>query len=246
MKVFRHFAGAPDKPRDVTVRHGATTVNAGALVIRGATPGTNGGMAIVGAGALADVIGVLLEEANSSTTDSNIDGSAEIRRKVVIAPFSSILADYSQGTGDDVAVTSSSGTTITVGSLEDDIDGGFILVVNSTNSNLQLRYLTASAAGSATMKSALGTNLTSSDNIIKILPRLHQLAVVNTAATMLSTSAAAGSARVVVVENYIKDIGNGLSWQPLDPVLHSPLTLGSLAKVSAEITLSNLAYFPFD
>ena len=65
MKVFRHFGGAPDKPRDVTVRHGATTVQAGALLVRGATPGTNGGMAIVAGAALTDCLGVLLEEALS-------------------------------------------------------------------------------------------------------------------------------------------------------------------------------------
>lgn len=243
-EVFRSFASGGAYPRDVTVRHGGTTVSAGALVMRGATAETNKGMVIVGAPAYADAIGILLEEALSSVTDSNADGTAEIRRKVAIAPSGTMMVEYSQAAADDVAVTSSSGTTITVGSLEDDIDGGFILVVNSTNSNLQLRLLTASAAGSATMKSALSTNLTSSDNIIKILPRYHQLVDLNTAATRVLTAAAAGTGRLCVVENYIQDVDIPL--RPLSPLTDSPRTLSSRGKIFAEVTMQNSAFFPFD
>ena len=244
MEVFRSFGGGDFYPRKFTVHHAATSVVAGALVMRGATAETDKGMAVVGAGALVDSIGVLLTAALSSVTDSNADGTAEIRRDVAIAPAGSYLIEYSQAAADDVDVTSSAGTTITVGSLEDDIDGGFIMVVNSDRSNRELRLLTASASGSATMKSALTTALTSADHIIKILPRFHQLAAVNTAATMLTSGAAAGSARVCVVENYIQDVDIPL--RPLDPIKDSPRTLTSRGKLFAEVTLINNAFFPFD
>ena len=244
MEVFRTLAGNPAFSRDFTVRHGSTTVQAGALVMRGATGEQDFGMAIVGAPAYVDVIGVLLEELLSSVTDSTILGTTDNRRKVAIAPFGSYLAEYSQAAADDVAVTSSSSTTITVGSLEDNIDGGFIFVNAGTASQRELRYLTASASGSATMKSALTTNLTSADSILKILPRLHQLVDLNTASVSVLTAAAAGTGRLTVVENYIKDVN--IPMQPLSPVTHGALTLSSRGKLYAELTLINHAFFPFD
>lgn len=244
MEVFRTFAGGDFFPRDVTVRHAATTVQAGALVMRGATDEQDYGMAIVGAPTYPDAIGVLLEELLSTVTDSTILGTTDNRRKVAVAPFGSYLTEYSQAAADDVAVTSSSGTAITVGSLEDDIDGGFIFVNAGSVSQRELRYLTASAAGSATMKSALTTNLTSAESILKILPRFHQLVDLNTAAVSILTAAAAGTGRLTVVENYIKDVG--IPMQPLSPVTHGALTLSSRGKLYAELTLINHAFFPFD
>ena len=246
MQEFRQFGGPRGYPRDFTVRHGATTVSAGALLVRGATAGTNGGMVIVAGAALTDALGPLLEELNSSVTDSTILGTTEQRRKVLVAPFSSLLAEYSQAAADDVdADGGSSSTTLTITNLEDNIDGGFILVANGTNSQKQLRYLTASASGSCTLKSAFGTALATGDGVVKILPRLHQLAVINTAATKLASTDAVGTARCVVVENWIDDPAVG-SFRPLDPVRHSPITLSSVGKIYGEIALSNNAFFPLD
>lgn len=232
--------------QDMTVRHGATTVSVGALLVKGATPGTNNGMLIVSGAAVTDGVGVLLEELLSTVTDSNIDATVDVRRRVqILPPGGVLLAEYSQAAADDVAVTSSSGTTITVGSLEDDIDGGWVYVINSTNSNRQLRVLTASASGSATMKSALGTNLTSADSIVKVCPRLHQLLVITTAATQLATTAAAGTARLTVLENYIQDLP-GIPFRPLDPVSDSPRTLTAQGKLFSDVTINNHVLYPFD
>src|SRR3990167_8675861 len=244
-KYFQSLTGSGGEiERDFTIRSGATTVDDGALVMRGATPGTNGGMLIVGAPAYADAVGILLEELLGTATDSNIDGTTENRRKVLYDPFGIYLFEYSQAAANDVAVTSSSGTTITVGSLEDNIDGGGIYVVNSTNSNLQLRYLTASAGGRATQKAALGTNLTSADNIVKVLPRLHQLVDLVTSSVTILTAAAAGTGRLCVVENYVDD--TGIAFKPLDPVGDSPRTLTANARLYSALTIQNSAFFPFD
>lgn len=247
MKFFESLYGHTEAAVDVTVRHGGTTLATGALIARGATPGTNNGMGIVPAASLADCIGLLLEEFLSTATDSNIDATTDTKRRVLRAPGCIYLAQYSQAAADDLAVTSSSGTTFTVTDLEDDIDGGWILTVNNTTTtgnNRQLRVLTASAAGSATLKSAFSADLTSADNFVKVLPRMHQLLVIITNATLLVTTAAVGTARATVVENYVED--TGIPFKPLDPVGDSPRLLTASARIYSAIAINNSVYTPFD
>mgnify|MGYP001574337040 CR=1 FL=1 len=240
-----HGVGLP-VIRDFSVRHGATTVERGALLVKGPTPGTNNGMLIVSGAAATDAMGILLEELTSTATDTTILATTDNLRKVQILPPGSVaLAEYSLVAADDVAVVSSSTTTITVTDLEDDIDGAWVYVSAGTASLRQLRVLTASAAGSATMKSAFGTVLTSAESIVKVCPRLHQLLVITTNSVQLATTAAVGTARLSVLDNYIKDEGS-IPFKPLDPVADSPRTLTASARLYSDVCINNHVLFPFD
>ena len=246
MKYVYSLDGSKEIVRDFPVYGAAVDIVEGAAVIRGATGETDHGIAVVATGACADILGVLAELHDYSVSgDTILAGTAYVRRKVIINPMAVYRAQYD--TADDMDVASTSGTTVTVTSLEDDIDGGWLLGddgsgaygTGSTGSLLQ--YLAASASGSATSKTASGW--TSANDVIKILPLLHQLIKVNTAADKLGTDAAAGSGRAVIIDNWIT--ADGLPLQQLDPTKHSGLTLFN-PRIFSDIRFLNHALLPFD
>ena len=246
MKYVYSLDGSKEIVRDYPISGAAADVVEGAAIMRGATPGTDGGLAIVATGALVDILGVLVELHDYSVTgDAVIGGTAYIKRKAIVNPMAVYRAQYD--TADDADVASTSGTTVTITSLEDDIDGGWLLGddgsgaygTGSTGSLLQ--YLAASASGSATSKTASGW--TSANDVIKILPLFHQLVKINTAADKLGTDAAAGSGRAAIIDNWIT--ADGLPLQQLDPTKHSGLTLFN-PRVYSDIRFLNHAFLTID
>lgn len=188
----------------------------GAFVTPGVTGETDLGFAILAAAAGTDAIGIL--KGANSTGDSLQAGTAYTLREVeLIDEYKILEVEYDQT--DTMAVASNSGTTLTITSLEDDIDGSWIY--NTTVK--ELSYLVASASGSATQKTAMGWS--ANDTCIKILRLFHPLVKYNTARTMLGTDAAAGTGTVCILENYIEDVNIGKV--QLDPTKHDNLTLVS-------------------
>jgi hypothetical protein len=122
-----------------------------------------------------------------------------------------------------VAVTNSSGTTVTVGSLEDNIDTSF-LYASAGEALGELRFVDTSAAGSCTTSNAF-TTMTAAGYVVKILPLLHNLFVCTvgntTTPTQLDTTAAVGTARIVQLERHI--VRNG-SDEIMDPYTHGNLS----------------------
>lgn len=233
MKFSYDLTGSSQIVRDIPVYGAAADIVSGAAVMRGATPGTNGGQAIVATGACADILGVLEELHDYSVSgDSAIAGTSWVRRKVTINPFAVFRAAYDAD--DDVDVTSVSTTTVTITSLEDDIDAGWLL-----GDDGYLEFLTASASGSCTTKEDRSSDWTSSTDVIKILPQWHQLGKITTAGNELGTDAAAGSALIVVIENYIE--ADGLDTEILDPTKHSGLLLTN-AKAYSDIRFRDHAF----
>lgn len=113
--------------------------------------------------------------------------------EAIVNPDATYFAFYDQE--DAVSVTSAStSTTLTITSLEDNIDGGWIYTTDQTDSAAtyagSLRYISASASGSCTI-TALTVD-TSSD-VIKVLPIGHRLVGLNAEATGLTSTAAASS-----------------------------------------------------
>ena len=194
------------------------------LVKRGATPGTDQGFLIPFEGttnANPDAFGIL-KEAHATADDTDQGGTIFTKRKIeLINLFRCIRMEYSLVAADRITVTQAvTTTTITLTSLENDIDGAWFYVVAGTGAG-QLMFLTASAAGSATLKAAFGTSLDTTSRLIKILPRFHQLACLSSDGTKLSSTAAAGGTAVMVLDQYIID--NSAERQ-LNPVNDSGLT----------------------
>lgn len=217
MKFHYDLSGAQQIYMDIPMYGNAANILEGALVARGATPGTNQGFAILAPTGLAAVLGLAGEKTTNSVAgaDSKQDGTAYTKNKVLINPFAVLLAQWDTGA---IAVASTSTTTVTITSLEDDIDGGWLL-----GSDGQLQYLVAAAAGSCTTKTA--TSWTSAITVQKITPIFHATTTLSTDATKLNQAAAAGTGKARIIQNYIK--ANGVPFQPLDPTKHSGLTLTS-------------------
>lgn len=200
---------------------GAADIADGALIMPGATADTNLGLFIVGASTGPDALGTLRGLHDYSVVgDSNVNGTSWVYGTVELCDrYQPLEVEYDQS--DTMAVASNSGTTLTITSLEDNIDTSWIY--NTTKK--ELAFLTASASGSATQKTAMGWE--ANDTCIKILRLGHQVAKLNSAATKIGTDAAAGTWTVMIMENWFEDMAGGYSPQMLNPTLHDNLTLVS-------------------
>lgn len=160
----------------------ATSLAQGELLQLGATDpdsGADKGLALVtaynatAANSATNAVGILNENTYASTAPDNDPASTGGPNygKVIVNPFAVYMAEHSLAAADDVAITSTSGTTLTVASLADDIDGFYAYFPTAT-AGVQgsLRLLTASASGSATMDSALSVDGTASDTVVLIAP----------------------------------------------------------------------------
>lgn len=194
--------------------------NQGAIVIAGATADTNLGLAIVGVTANTDSIGTLRGKYTYSTTNtSNLVGTQWILVEVeLLDQINLVEVEYDQT--DTMAVASTSTTTVTVTSLEDNIDESWLYAVSGTGAG-KLAFVTASASGSCTTKTATGWDSTTV--LIKILRFAHTLVKINAAADKIGTDAAAGSWKVFVLENWVDSPTTGKV--QLDPTKHDNLTL---------------------
>jgi hypothetical protein len=119
---------------------------------------------------------------------------------------------------------SSSTTTVTVSSLEDNIDTGFLYSYGGTGAAKgELRFIATSAAGSCVTSNAFTTMAT--DYVVKILPLLHGLFVLTvgntTTPTKIDTTAAAGAGRLIQLERHI--VRNGAD-EMMDPYAHGNLS----------------------
>lgn len=202
---------------------GGTDIALGAAVIRGATPGTNTGYGIVGVPSYAGFIGCTEALFQASVTDNDpTAGTKYILTPVILAVKPVYSIDYD-------AVTTSAGLTIasmsatpgnpTISSLEA-VDGGWLL-----GSDGFLTYIESVSGGAATVKNAAPWTA-GVQKVLRIFPRWHQLADLNTAATNFKiTTAAAGTGAICVVENYIR--ATGYDRILLDPTKHSGITFQS-------------------
>lgn len=160
--------------------------------------------------------------------------------KVIINPLAVYLAEYDQA--DAIAITSTAGTTLTVGALQDDIDGSFAYFVGThTGVTGSLRHLNTSAAGSAVMDSALTLNGVATDTIIRTLRPLSKTTNLNAAATGLTTTAAINNGvSLRVLDNYVQ--ADNIPLTPLRKATHKGKNNLQKAKLFADLAmLSTLA-----
>ena len=232
----------------------AADLVAGSLLIKGPTAETDLGVLIKNAAASAGTyVGVLAElhdvSKNGSALVAGAAHSAVIPAATGAAWFapaggdSSIfpsrlveLVDYCNMCRIDydltgVAATSSNGTTVTIGSLEDNIDTSFLYVASAgtgTDDGVvgMLRFVATSAAGSCVTSVSMGAgDALGAGLVVKILPLFHTLFVLTapsaTAPTKIGTTAAVGVARLTQFERHI--IRNGCD-ELMDPYTHGNLS----------------------
>lgn len=237
MKFAYDLTGAEPIIREYPVYGAGVDIVRGAVVMRGATGETDLGLVVVGAGGLADVVGVLEELHDFSVSADALQAGtvySAAYRKICINPFGVWRAEYDST--DTAAVASTSGTTVTITSLEDNIDGGWLLGDDGL-----LQWIVTSASGSCVTKAATGW--TSANTVVKILPLFHQLIKINTAADEIGTDAAAGAGRACIQQSWIK--ARGVPFQRLDPVKHAGTTFTSPV-IYSDINFLNHAMNPID
>lgn len=219
MKIVQY---GPDYKLNVPIHGAAADIEKGALVARGSTPSANNGMAIKasGASAIPDILGILTTGLDLSVDgETLISGTAHVVKPVEpVNPFRALRIEYDKASL--ITCTQAvSTTTMDVTSLEDNIDAAFLYVAEGTGLG-QTNYLTASAAGSCTLKAAFGTNLDTTSKFLKILPRFHQIGSLNSVGTKLASQAAAGAVKVIVLDSFIERNGR---LEALDPTKHAAL-----------------------
>lgn len=227
--AFRHVK---DSIYNLPVYGASADILQGAFVARGVT-GTQPYGALMkasGTSAVPDIMGRLLELHDYSVTgDTLANGTSFVTHPVQLAQRFAIHRLEYDLTSEITCTQAVSTTTITVTSLEDDIDTAFLYVVEGTGAG-QTNYLTAAASGSATLKAAFGTSLDTTSKFIKVLPRFHQLLGLNSDGTKLSSQAAAGALLGIVIDSYIQK--NGAKMEQLNPTKHAALTgLSSLRSI---------------
>jgi hypothetical protein len=210
----------------------------------GVTAETDDGVLInVTATGVNDLVGVLIELHNyGASGDALVNGTVPwftVKAGNTQAPARDVefldtatLVRVPYSFTDTMTAVSSSGTTVTVTSLEDNIDTGWLYVVSGTGLG-QLEFMAQSSSGSAVTATAFGTALDTTSLMIKILPLYHQLVKYDiataTVETKLGTDAAVGSGRFNIILNHI--VRNGLD-EILNPSQHDNLTgLNTLASV---------------
>jgi hypothetical protein len=250
MRFSKDNFGGMQVIREVMVYDTAAIALGELLMLGTTTPDSNAdhGVAFVtaytGANTEAiDAIGIALEAATPTTLPGAEVAGNYI--EVISNPGALYFAEYSQAADDDIALTQVwTGTTLTIASLEDNIDCGWIYASDqSATSNFegQLRYISASASGSCTVV-APNTNGGTSDTVIKILPPNHRTTELNAGATgLLSDANVAAGLALHIVDNYITQ-KKVLGVVPLRRYTHDGLNSLTDAKIFAEIAMLDHVY----
>lgn len=177
------ITGAEIILRDVPV-YDAATIAAGEFIMLGATDpdsGADEGLAFVtaysatAANQAVDAIGISLETVTTASSPSVASlpstTTGPAYAKAIINPFAVYSVEQALDAANDVAITSTSTTTLTVASLQDDIDGAWAYFpLSAAGVKGSLRLIVASATGSCTMDSALVTDGTAADTVVLISP----------------------------------------------------------------------------
>jgi len=205
--------------------HAGADIAEGALIMPGVTHDSDISAFILASGAAANAIGVL-----ASLYDFSVEGTSApetgvtyvLHEIIKILPGSIVDCEYDQTSTITTGTYTAGGVTLAIGSLEDNIDGSWFYSVAGTGLG-QLMYVIGSAAGTATLKEACTTALSTDTTFIKILREGHALLTLNSAGTKLGTAAAAGALTWKVLHNEITYDGME-GWERLDPTKHSGLS----------------------
>jgi hypothetical protein len=230
--------------RDVPA-YDAATIAQGEFIMLGTTDpdsGADKGLCFVtaynatAANQAIDALGISVETATTASSPSIASNPASTTGpcyiKAIINPLAVYLVEQSLAAADDVAITSTSGTTVTIASLQDDLDGSWVYFpLSAAGVKGSLRLLTASAAGSATMDSALVANGTAADTAVLISAAGKYSLPLEATATKVSSGdiqATYNAATNIRILETLIDRDGGL--EIMRPALHNGLNNLNLVK----------------
>jgi len=204
--------------------YSTTDIAKRALLMPGVTAETDLGCAILAtnSAAAADAIGM-----TDYTFDVSEEGSTTVTTgatwpTATIKPcFEATLLRVEMDQADTAALAGAeSSKTITITSLEDNIDTSWLYCVGGTGIG-QLRYVGTSASGSCDISDAGSPEWDTGDTVIKIPRIFHQVVKLNSAGTKIGTDAGAGSWTVVVMRTWLSRNAN---LEQLYPPTHKTLS----------------------
>lgn len=218
----------------------AAAVSEGTVLTFGVTADQDIGVLIpiTGAGSTVpiDLIGVTVAAiAAADRTDANPDGGSsatfgDMVDVALIKPGDLMCVEYDDTVQIDVA--SYSAPTVTITSLQDAFDGGWVLVAQDVSSETgigQLGYCEASASGSVGCRDSFTTALDSTSDVIMIMPIGSLVVASGTGGRKLNTYAASTNyvTKFAVLDNQLTYLGKS-GWESMRPSLHSNLQLSGL------------------
>lgn len=223
----------------------AVGIAEGTLLVPGTTADQDAGVYIPAPGAgsttPADIIGFANRRiAAADRTDADPDGGSSatfgtLEPVALIKPGDLVCANYNDSV--QINVASYSAPTVTITSLQDAFDGGWVYVAQdvSTETGIgQLGYCEASASGSVGLRDDFTTALDSTSDVIMILPigrnAVAISAVSATRGTELNTYAASTNyvCPFHIVKNEFTYQGKS-GWVQMQPQLHSNKQLNGLS-----------------
>jgi hypothetical protein len=226
----------------VPVSGAGSDIVAGALMMPGATGETSNGIAVISQASASTALGVLLAKfataaqsnpllsgGDSTPADGLIYNYGEIEMAL---PGSRLAAEYSQAAGDLITVTSAAGATITITSLEDNLDGQWLYAVSGAGAGW-LGYVKTGNAGSCVLKSAPTTAWDNTTKVIKLLGLGKTLFKMTSDCSKLASGAAAGTARFNGLYLEVK-CSASKGWERLDPTKHDGWQSGGLNSMNVQ------------
>jgi hypothetical protein len=205
---------------------GGSDIKKGALVASGITAEQDLGVLILSGADGANAFGVLNELHDfSEVGDSTPEAVANYVKGFTQPLMPGDLLEVSYDFTDTLVSTGGSTTAVTITSLEDNLDGGWLFCI-SGDAIGQLAYILAGDTSGVT--TVLTTAPANGDTWIKLPPALkaQNLVKLTTDRTRIGTDAAAGSWKVFIRKHEYQVDGN--HWIDLDPGLHSNLQLWKL------------------
>jgi len=180
-------------------------INDGASLMPGVTAETDLGTLILASGAGADMVGAIpggfdVSELGSATVTTGLTWPT----RTIKPAFEAILVRAEVDKSDTMALAGDeSSKTITITSLENNIDTSYLYCVSGTGIG-QLRFVGTSASGSCDIAVAGSPEWDTGDTCIKIPRLFHQLVKLNATSDKIGTDAAAGSLTVCVMNTWIE------------------------------------------
>ena len=233
MQIVR---GNPSRLTRFPIDGASADILEGAVVMPGVTDETNRSCAILADATAADAIGLMAHLHDFSVVGDSAPEDAAAAyvygQIAVFEPGCEVAAEMANDADNDVDVASATATVITITSLEDDIDGSWLYVRAGTGVG-QLQYLDASASGTCTTDT-MTTTLDSTSKVIIMRRAFHQLVELDSTATKIKSTAAAGSTPWRVLRNEFKCDGQEI-WTELEPQKHSGINLDGKNPVFRQI-----------